>query len=111
MVGVFWIYKDKIYSKKQSIKFLSPLNGFIDSNFSHYEVWEEFKQKFKEFYLYEYEEINRGRVVYNQNKNEFVVYSNSYVIKNYKDLIIKDFKLRQEKVIFEVDEHYLLTCI
>jgi len=37
-IGVFWIYKTQIYSKPIKVDDVKSINGFIDSDFSHYQV-------------------------------------------------------------------------
>lgn len=43
MLGVFWIYDNQIFTKKQALSDIEPINGFKDSNLAHYQVWNEIK--------------------------------------------------------------------
>lgn len=108
MVGVFWIYKQQLYFKSIITDNVKSINNFIDSDFAHYEVWDEISSQNKDFYLYEYEDIPRGRVVYDAKNAEYIVYANDDIIisKEAKSLIINGFNLLNDKVLFKYDAHY-----
>ncbi|WP_151900471.1 hypothetical protein [Sulfurimonas hydrogeniphila] len=112
MIGIFWIYNSKIYFKTVKIDAVKVINGFIDSNFSHYQVWDEISLQNKDFYLYEYEEVPRGRVVYDVDNKQYIVYSNEDIINSNesKSFIINAFDLSSANVLFEYDAHYEIIC-
>jgi len=62
----------------------------------------------RKLYLYEYEDIPRGRVVYSMDNAEYIVYSNEEIInsKEARNLIIGAFNLNREQVLFQYDAHY-----
>jgi hypothetical protein len=107
-IGVFWIYKSQIYFKSIITDDVKAINGFKDSDFAHYQVWNELSSQNKDFYLYEYEDIPRGRVIYDIKSSQFIVYSNYDIINSdeAKALIIKGFNLRVDNVLFKNDDHY-----
>jgi hypothetical protein len=109
-IGVFWIYQNKIYFKTQNLQDIKPINGFIDSDLSHYKVWDEIKYKNKDFYIYEYEEVPRGRVVYDIDNQNFIVYCNKDILLNWqnKKQILEAFKIKDKKCDFKEDEHYII---
>ncbi|EHP30515.1 hypothetical protein SMGD1_1992 [Sulfurimonas gotlandica GD1] len=108
MVGVFWIYKQEIYLKCISIDTVKVINNFIDSDFAHYQIWDEISLQNKDFYLYEYEDIPRGRVIYDVENLRYIVYSNDNIINSSeaKKLIIEAFNLNESNVLFQYDMHY-----
>ena len=108
MIGIFWIYKFNIYAKSINKAQIQSINGFVDSDFAHYLEWDKISLKNKELYLYEYEDIPRGRVVYNINESQFIVYCNENILKDTtsKKLIIKEFQLVNKNFVFKEDEHY-----
>ena len=108
MIGIFWIYKSKIYAKTISKSQIKPINAFIDSDFAHYKEWDKISLQNRELYLYEYEDIPRGRVVYDIEKNQYIIYCNEMLLKDKisKNLILKEFKLTKKNFIFKEDEHY-----
>jgi len=108
MLGVFWIYKKQIYFKYIKVDEVKEIDGFVDSDFSHYQVWDEISSQNKDFYLYEYEDIPRGRVVYDIVNTQYIVYSNDEIITSdeAKRLITEAFNLNTVKVLFQYDAHY-----
>ena len=68
-IGIFWFYSDKIIgiahefnsNEKDSI-------GLIDSKYTHVEYWERIKADIPELRYMEYDEVQRGRVIFDINK-------------------------------------------
>ena len=108
LIGIFWIYKNQIYAKSIKADTVKAIKNFKDSDFSHYQAWSEISLQNKDFYLYEYEDIPRGRVVYDIEHKQYIAYANSDIIisDEARELIIKKFNLKTNKVIFKYDEHY-----
>jgi len=110
-IGIFWIYKDNIFSKKEALNDIQEINGFKDSDLSHYEVWEEMKITYPYLYLYEYEEIPRGRVVWDVHNQQTIIYCNRALMNDEvaKVLIMREFKL-ESSYVFLYDEHYEIVA-
>ena len=107
-IGVFWIFENKVFSETQKLEDIKSINGFKDSDLSHYQVWDKIKTQHPKFYLYEYEDIPRGRVVYNIEENQFIIYCNENTLQEEisKKLILEKFQLLNINSIFKADEHY-----
>jgi hypothetical protein len=107
-IGVFWIYDNQIFCETQNINDIKPINGFIDSDLAHYQVWNKVKNQHPKFYLFEYEDIPRGRIVYDIENEQFIIYCNKDILKQKisKKLILEKFQLLNKKAIFIEDEHY-----
>ena len=109
-IGIFWIHKSKLYSKSIALDRMKPINGFIDSDFAHYKVWDEIVSQNKDLYLYEYEEIPRrgGRIVFDMKQKLFIIYTNYDIINldEAKRLIMDTFGLDNKAVSFQYDVHY-----
>jgi len=108
MIGIFWIYKQNIYLKTIDIDSVEANNDFIDSDFAHYQIWDEISSQNKDFYLYEYEDIPRGRVIYDVKNANYIIYSSNDIINSdeSKKIIVKAFDLNENSVIFKYDAHY-----
>jgi len=109
-LGIFWIYDNQIFYKTQSLKEIKSINGFKDSDLSHYSVWDEVKNQHPKFYLYEYEDIPRGRVVFDVKNLKFIIYCNKYLLndKNAIKFISKVFSLEDMNIDIVEDEHYYI---
>ncbi len=108
MVGIFWVYQKQIFAKTVPVDTIKPIAGYVDSDLAHYTVWDEIVRCHPEVYLFEYEEIPRGRVVFNQNKMQYIVYAHHSIVEDEKkrQLVLKTFKLRKKSVLFKRDQHY-----
>jgi len=107
-IGVFWIFGNQIFFETQKLEGIKSINGFKDSDLSHYQVWDKVKNQNSKFYLYEYEDIPRGRVVYDIEENQFIIYCNNNILKEevLQKTILEKFQLLNENSIFKEDEHY-----
>ena len=107
-LGVFWFYENDLYFKTVEKNIISSINGFKDSDFSHYQEWNKISAQNKDFYLFEYEDIPRGRVVYDVENQQYIAYANNDTINSneVKSLVIDAFNLKEDKVLFKYDEHY-----
>jgi len=108
LVGIFWIFEKQIFFETEKLKDIKAVNSFKDSDLSHYQMWDKIKNQHPKFYLYEYEDIPRGRIIYNIEKNQFIVYCNENILKekSLQKLILEKFQIFNENVIFKEDEHY-----
>jgi len=94
-IGIFWIYEQQVFSEVQKLEDVKTINGFKDSNLSHYKVWNKIKDQHPNFYLYEYEDIPRGRVIYDIENKIFIIYCDKNILQDEisKRLILEKFKL------------------
>ncbi len=113
-IGIFWIYEKQVFLEFQILGDIKAINGFKDSDLSYYQVWDKVKNQHPKFYLYEYEDIPRGRVVYDIENHIFRIYCNENILQDEtsKKLILEKFKLMKlfevskESIEFKKDEHY-----
>jgi len=107
-IGIFWIFEGKIYAKTKCLQDIKAVDNFKDIDDAHYKIWDEILLQQRKLYLYEYEDIPRGRVVYSMDNAEYIVYSNEEIInsKEARNLIIGAFNLNREQVLFQYDAHY-----
>lgn len=92
MIGIFWIYQDKIYSYKEEV--INDDNQDIETG--HVDYWQILQSKHKELRSYSYDYILGGRVLLKDE--EIIVYSSNDIINDKKstNLIVNDFKLDDE---------------
>ena len=81
-VGIFWIYNNQIIGKTYTLSEVEKYGDFLSPILGHYEYWEEIQKQVPELYYEEYENIPRGRVVFDRIKNKFVLLSSKKIIRN-----------------------------
>lgn len=110
-IGIFFIIDSKIhYIWEPLIKYKSG-KEYIDSSFSHYDFFWSLKCKYPKYRDddYEYEEFSRGRVLYNVKEKTFYIFGDPLIIHDakYYRKLIKGFRLQNQKIKIENDEHYI----
>ena len=107
-IGIFWYFQNQVIGVAHHF---NPSDqdslGLIDSAYTHVEYWETLKQSFPNLQEFEYEDIPRGRVIYNVKKQKTYVYMDA---KLFKTMIAKQvaefFELDFDSVIWMKDPHY-----
>lgn len=108
-VGIFWIDSAGLmFAESVSLRDAADYGDCKTFEGSHYDLWGKAVRANPKWTGLEYEEIPRGRVVYNNvpERPEFVVYMPQRIIK-YRDKVLVRFKLPPGHVRFDTsDEHY-----
>jgi hypothetical protein len=111
-VGIFWIWGNQLIQNSvpwsDTKWFEVGREQFYDFPVDHCTYWERLKKHVLNIVDLEYDEVPRGRVVYNKTSRVFYVYGpKSYINKKKVQSLIKDgFSLAGKKVIFKEDSHY-----
>jgi hypothetical protein len=113
-VGIFWIDTDK----KSIIKFSTPWSdvmgdrGLYDVGMTHYTYWSRYRTRHGNYGNLEYEDLPRGRVIYDKTNDLFKVYCGTVIGTNavFKELILSNFNLPSAKTKFLRDAHYEPTA-
>ena len=108
-VGIFWIYKNKIIGKTYRLSEAERYGDYLSPILGHYDYWKEIQRRVPELYYEEYENIPRGRVVYNMPEDQFILLSSKNIIKNQSVVkAIKEFFSipNNTKLIRKSDFHY-----
>ncbi len=108
-VGIWWFYNGDLIKSSipltEGVEYGDFINGLTD----HYPFLERVRMYYNRVLSgYEYEEIPRGRVVYNKTTETFVVYTSARLIKdkNLRSLVLRKFKLPATATQFIQDAHY-----
>lgn len=107
-IGIFWYFKNQVIGIAHHFNQSDQDSlGLIDSTYNHVECWDTLKQSFPNLQELEYEDIPRGRVIYNTKKQNTYVYMDA---KLFKTLIAKQiaafFELDFDSIIWMKDPHY-----
>lgn len=108
-VGIFWIdSKGTMFSQSVSLRDAEDYGDFKVFGGSHYDIWKRAVLANPQWQGLEYEEIPRGRVVYEKDPKhpEFVVYMPKQIVK-FKGKVIGKFNLPAGHIrVDTTDEHY-----
>ena len=107
-IGIFWCYQNQIVGIAHDFKLSEQDSlGLIDSAYVHVNYWEELQNQQVELRHIEYEEIPRGRVIYNSLSNKTIVYMDAKLFKkSIAQKITVFFELYFDDVIWKKDPHY-----
>jgi len=86
-IGVFWVIDDKkIDGYREPLESGEDYGDTIQPTFDHFSYWEELILRYPKLKILEYDDIPRGRVVYNKKEKRFLILSSKEVLEN-KSLI------------------------
>jgi hypothetical protein len=114
-IGIFWLYQNTIIAKSMlAINVNADSLGLRDVAFQHIDVWEHervYMPTFPELVDTEYQVLPRGRIIYSNEKNKFIIYADKACLtEQVKKEILDRFKLQQvrekKRVTFRIDPHY-----
>ena len=107
-VGIFWIYKKQVLADTvpwaEGESYGDHMNGLSD----HYTFWPTLQRQRPELRRYEYEQVPRGRVVYNTKTATFTVLGSERFIRDeaQRAMVLEAFHLPADQTRFKADEHY-----
>jgi len=107
-IGIFWYYQN------QTIGIAHDFNqsdqdslGLTDSAYTHVKYWETLRELIPELKNFEYEEIPRGRIIYNAKTSKFYAYMDAKLLKtNIAKKVADFFELDFDCIIWKKDPHY-----
>ena len=110
-IGVFWGYSGCVFGKAVSLDTgFSQTEQIRDSNETHADVWDSEKpwlQVSKDLAFKEYQDVPRGRVLFNHHKGKPLVYADKKLLTpEFKKLIADFFEFVPENAIWKRDDHY-----
>jgi hypothetical protein len=111
-IGIFWLHmKDGkvqiFHSNRITLDFGQDYGSFIVDPRGHYFEWEYLKQRNFVPKNSNYEDLPRGRIAYNRDKNQYVVYYGKYIksVPDIKVVIKSEFNLKSN-IKWIPDLHY-----
>ncbi|MCK7460016.1 hypothetical protein [Idiomarina aminovorans] len=110
-IGVFWCFQGQVFGEPTSLDEASQaVSGLLDSIATHVEVWDEHNQfRVVDPILgqYDYQEVPRGRVLYQVNKQRVLVYlDRTLMTKSIKVAIADYFGFVAKQADWKSDLHY-----
>lgn len=110
-IGIFWVYKNTVFGKKSSIaEGEEAIRGLVDSPYNHVDFWDsetEYRRLFPELAHLEYQQVPRGRVLYQAAKDAPLVYLDSALnTEPCRSLIAEFFGFEAAQGSWRNDLHY-----
>ncbi|MDV6327056.1 hypothetical protein Q5L94_03240 [Idiomarina sp. Sol25] len=110
-IGVFWFFDGEVLGEKTQLsEAQQSLPGLLDSDATHVAVWEKygnFTDSSPILAHYDYQDIPRGRVLYQLRKQRFIVYLDKALIsKEVKSAIAEYFGFTPHQADWKSDLHY-----
>jgi hypothetical protein len=107
-VGIFWIFKGRVLADSVPPAEGEEYGEFVNGLSDHCNHWSTLQKQLPELRRYEYEQVPRGRVVYNTVADTFAVYGSERFVRNesQRAMILDSFQLPPDRTRFQADEHY-----
>ncbi len=110
-IGIFWVYKNSILPLSIPVKQRLEEGRFVNGPYNHATSWPIIQQKYygayPELFEYEYDEIPRGRILYDQQKHIVLCYIDEAVLTTaVKQSLAQIFYLQEVAVHCQSDFHY-----
>jgi len=99
-VGLFFIVNGTLLLHKRLLADAEPYGDFINYPASHYDVWQ---RRYARKYKIDFDYFPRGRIVYNQKDNIYLLYYDRCIVSEAEKLC--GYYL-ENKCIIILDEHY-----
>ena len=107
-IGIFWFYKNEVIGIAHDFSLHEADSiGLIDSQYTHVDYWEKLKLQIPGLEHTEYEQLPRGRVIFDTHKSKAIIYLDKTLLRRSKvNQILNFFNLNFENVILRTDPHY-----
>jgi hypothetical protein len=109
-VGIFWFFEGEILAATWPLQAGEEYDDFINGKTDHVHFWHTLQKQHSELRVREYQEVPRGRVLFNKSEGMFLIYMDKVLFKSQtKKAIIKEFELTIAESKFLSDIHYTTT--
>lgn len=108
-IGIFWFHEDNVIGISHEFKKIHPDSiGMIDSPFEHFYYWKKLQQDLPKLRDIEYDEIPRGKAIYDSNRRKLVIYLDKKLLITYREVKICNFfnAIYKRETIFRLHPHY-----
>lgn len=109
ILAVFWYYKGKFVGDEAMMNSQDTVQygDYLQVDSDHFVIWPKYRKELGLPSRIEYDEIPRGRVMFNTRIHKFVVVGSKAIVDNddARDALISHYGLPITTV-FENDEHY-----
>ena len=107
-IGIFWVFENMVFGERVDMKDASErVKGLLDSDIEHVNNWSQQQRSNSKLTAYEYQDIPRGRVLYQCDKKRYLVYLDICLMtKATKAAIARYFGFNVQQADWRSDMHY-----
>jgi hypothetical protein len=106
-VGIFWIDRGQLIMAAVPLAEGVDDGLFINGMDDHDPYWETVQRTHTHLWDFEYDQVPRGRVLFNKAEHRFYIYLDKVLCKaTIKHMIMGHFRLPPAMTIFQTDLHY-----
>ena len=106
-VGIFWVYLGELIALPVPYEAGIDDGLFVNGPAGHAEAWERLQRQNPRLLLFEYDEIPRGRVLFDKAKARYVVYLDRTLFnRTTQQAVLSAFALPEAQTVFRTDLHY-----
>lgn len=107
-IGIFWDVDGELVSEAIPVTDAPLTNGIRDSDANHHYFWKQWTRKKSRFRSYSYDHFPRGRIVYREADQIFVIFGDRCLIANeqFAKQLQETFGLPPEQCEVKSDFHY-----
>lgn len=107
-VGIFWFFRGEIIADAIPVAEGDQYGKYVNNPLSHHDYWNALRKKERRLSAYEYDQVPRGRVVYDNEEDRYLVYGSERFVQDeaQKALVCSIFHLVPTKTSFKAEKPY-----
>jgi hypothetical protein len=106
-IGIFWVFRGKLLAATYALAGVTEYGDAINSPTDHVSHWPQFQSQHPALRNLEYQDVPRGRVLFQKPTRKFCVYMDKALHNpKTKRAILKEFELPGSLTRFLADAHY-----
>lgn len=108
-IGIFWRVDGELIIKSTAVAEIAPVDDIRDVDDDHFSFWEVLtSMSRRDMATYSYDHFPRGRIVYRESDQKFVIYADRCLVKSKAFLtrLRKAFGLVPRQCMVMGDSHY-----
>lgn len=107
-IGIFWEVNGELIFKTTMVSDVHSVEGIRDVDDDHFSYWDQLAISRSDLIMYSYDHFPRGRIVYREADNKFVIFGDRCVLSNKKFIgrLRNEFGLLPRHCVVKSDGHY-----
>ncbi len=107
-VGIFWFFRGEIIADAIPVTQGDECGKFVNHPLSHHDFWNAHRIKDRRLNAYDYDQLPRGRVIYDMEEDHYLVYGAESIVQTevQRTLVCSTFLLVPTKTFFKAEKPY-----